>query len=314
MTGRSRPKVYVIGNVNVDLIMGPLAPWPAPGTENVLPEGELRVGGAEGNVALALRALGIPHRLICNVGNDVLGRWLARALAGGARRWCVAAKATTISVGVGHPDGERTFLTSPGHLSAMTLHDVKAQLPDRAQSGDIALLVGCFFSPRLLQRYEALIELLAKRGFGIALDTGWPSGGWSVRLARRVANWLGACDHVLLNEIESLALSCQGDVASAAAWLRRKAKPGAAVVIKQGPAGAAGWEGTGQVHVPAPRVKVIDTIGAGDAFDAGYLAARLGGGDLVAAVAEGVAVASAAISTSPRHYRPLRKRRPMPGR
>ena len=73
-------------------------------------------------------------------------------------------------------------------------------------------------------------------------------------------------------------------------------------MIKQGPAGATGWRGSERVHAPAPPVKVIDTIGAGDAFDAGYLAARLAGRDLAAAVAEGVAVASAAVSSSPRQY------------
>jgi sugar/nucleoside kinase (ribokinase family) len=51
---------------------------------------------------------------------------------------------------------------------------------------------------------------------------------------------------------------------------------------------------------------VIDTIGAGDAFAAGYLAARFAGADLSSAAARGVAVASAAISTSPRAYGPVR--------
>jgi hypothetical protein len=47
--------------------------------------------------------------------------------------------------------------------------------------------------------------------------------------------WLTACDHLLLNEIESCAFSRQPDVETASRWLSRKAKPGAAIVIKQGP-------------------------------------------------------------------------------
>jgi len=117
-----------------------------------------------------------------------------------------------------------------------------------------------------------------------------------------MAVWLTACDHLLLNEIESCAFSRQPDVETAARWLSRKAKPGAAIVIKQGPRGATAWRDGERFHAPAPKVTVIDTIGAGDAFNAGYLAARLAGCDLAAAVGEGVAVASAAVSTSPREY------------
>jgi len=303
MSGRrGSPKVHVIGNVNVDLIMGPLAPWPAPGTENILPESALRVGGAAGNVALAFRALGVPYSLVCNIGDDVFGRWLRQAFGSAGRGLPVAPVPTTVSVGVTHPNGERTFLTSQGHLAVMTLKDALRRLPARARPGDIALLLGAFLSPRLLESYEALIDLLVARGFEIALDTGWPSEGWSAAVIRRATVWLKACDHLLLNEMESCALSRQPDVETAARWLARKAKPGAAIVIKQGPAGATGWRGSERVHAPAPPVKVIDTIGAGDAFDAGYLAARLAGRDLAAAVAEGVAVASAAVSSSPRQY------------
>jgi len=51
-------------------------------------------------------------------------------------------------------------------------------------------------------------------------------------------------------------------------------------------------------------VKVVDTTAAGDAFNAGYLAAELRGATLAQALQDGVAVASAAIASSPREYRP----------
>jgi sugar/nucleoside kinase (ribokinase family) len=296
--------VYVIGNVNVDLIMGPLAPWPAPGTESLLARSDLRVGGAAGNSALALRALGTPFRLVCNMGDDPFGRWLAEAFGPAATGWPRAAMPTTVSVGLTHPNGERTFLTSKGHLEALSLADVQAQLPATAAPGDITLLLGSFLSPALLADYESLLHGLGDRGFTIALDTGWPPGGWNPELRQRVAGWLASCDHVLLNEIEGAGLSGEREVEAAAAWIAARARPGATAVVKCGPLGATGWRNRQGAHAAAPKVAVIDTIGAGDAFDAGYLTACLQGRDLAAALADGVAVASAAISTSPRRYGP----------
>jgi hypothetical protein len=48
---------------------------------------------------------------------------------------------TTVSVGINHANGERTFLTSQGHLAVTTMKDVVARLPRRAGRGDIALLL-----------------------------------------------------------------------------------------------------------------------------------------------------------------------------
>src|SRR5882724_4904127 len=139
------PTVYVTGNVNVDLIMGRLAEWPRFGTEIVLPHSENRIGGAAGNTALALQALGVQHRLIASVGDDIFGRWLQSGFA--SADWAVAKTETTISVGIVNPGGERTFLTSQGHLSVYAVDDVQNLLPKRARSGDILLLEGCFLSP-----------------------------------------------------------------------------------------------------------------------------------------------------------------------
>ena len=296
--------VTVIGNVNADLVMGPLLPWPVPGTEVVLPDGGLRVGGAAGNTALALAGLGHPHRLVASRGGDVLGRWLAEKFGAAAAGWSVSDGPTTISVGITHPDGERTFFTAPGHLDGFCLDDVLAQLPATAAPGEIALLIGAFVSPRLLERHDELIDVLAARGFAVALDTGWPTDGWTAATRATVQSWLARTTHLLLNEAEAMALSgAVSPAAAAAAALRTSLAPGGAAVVKRGVRGAL-LAGPGGLHeAPAPVVEVVDTIGAGDCFNAGYLATIATGGSLPEALAAGVAVASAAISTRPRSYR-----------
>ena len=82
-----------------------------------------------------------------------------------------------------------------------------------------------------------------------------------------------------------------------------QAKPGAVVVMKRGAQGASAWVGGEAFHVPAPVVEVVDTTGAGDAFNAGYLSARLAGASVEAALEDGVELASMAIASSPRQYR-----------
>ena len=85
-TRRQRPsRIYLIGAVTVDLIMGPVAPWPQPGTETFVAHSELRAGGPAGNTALALKALGVPHHLVCNIGDDMFGAWLAASFGEAAR-------------------------------------------------------------------------------------------------------------------------------------------------------------------------------------------------------------------------------------
>jgi sugar/nucleoside kinase (ribokinase family) len=77
----------------------------------------------------------------------------------------------------------------------------------------------------------------------------------------------------------------------------------AIVVVKRGPEGALaiGPHGT-VVSASAPSVDVVDTIGAGDVFNAAFLAALADGKPLAECLAAGTAVASRAISTLPRNY------------
>jgi len=295
------PTIYVTGNVNVDLIMGRIAEWPRFGTEIVLPHSENRIGGAAGNTALALQALGVPHRLIASVGDDIFGKWLQSGFT--SADWAVAKTETTISVGIVNPSGERTFLTSQGHLSVYAVDDVLSLLPKRASPGDILLLEGCFLSPPMLADYERLVDEAKARGFILALDTGWPPQGWEPELRRRTLDWLKRLDHLIINEFEVIGLSGEETQEAAAAALRKVLPSDATLVVKRGPLGASGYRGDQAIDVPAPKVEVIDTIGAGDVFDSGYLAALMEGADLEAALCAGNAAASTAISTAPRRYR-----------
>ncbi len=297
-----RPSIHVIGGVMVDLIMGPVTPWPRPGTETFVDHSELRAGGPAGNTGLALKALGVPHHIVCNVGNDMFGAWLIETFGEVARTWPQVATPTALSVGVEHPGGERSFLTTAGNLAVQTPESMLAMLPEEATAGDIALLTGSFLYLDLIEVFEAMLATVSARGFAVALDTGWPSDGWTDTIKASTVACLAHCDHVLLNEIESLSLSGEQTVEAAAMWLARRAKPGAIVVVKRGGDGASAWRDGEVTHVPAPAVAVIDTTGAGDTFNAGYLGALLDGATLEDALRAGVAVASAAIASSPRRY------------
>lgn len=300
-----KPDIVTIGNVNLDIIMGPQAPWPLAGTEVVLPNSEIREGGSAGNAALALEALGCRHRLFCTMGDDFMGRWLAGRFGDLARDWTYCDMPTTFSVGITHPDGERTFFSNEGHLSTFRWGDIGGNIPPEEIDGTVFLFAGVFLSPRLMPEYAEILPVLRRHGARIALDTGWPPEGWTPQVRETVRQWLPHCDEVLFNEVEVCGLMDSGldDLPEAARGMLAEMPDGGILVVKQGPSGASAWKKGGEtVHRPAQSVQVVDTIGAGDCFNAGYLAAKVAGAGLADCIQRGIDVASAAISTSPRRY------------
>lgn len=294
---RSEP-LHLIGNVNLDVVMGPLASWPRMGTEIFLDDNEVRAGGAAGNAALALRALGAPVEIHASLGQDLFGDLLARELgelAAGLER---VPRDTAYSVGVTHPSGERTFLTHLGHLEAFDVAAAQRRLVEAPPSR--VLLCGYFLVTPL--RTGATVDLLRaaqERGHATLLDTGWPSDGFGPAVRDELAELLPWLDVVLPNEIEATAWTGLGDVARA---IEAFAERGVQAVVKRGPDGASWWQNGRVRHRPAPRVDVADTIGAGDAFNAAFLAALQRGRDAGDAVAAAIDYASRVVATRPRRY------------
>lgn len=300
LMGVDAQRLTIIGDIGVDLVLGPLSDWPRVGTETIMERSELRAGGSGANAALAVSYLGGTSRLLSVVGNDDLGNWLAGQLRGLGATLEVCDAATTLSVGLLHSCGERTFFTTRGHLEKASYDLLRPHLTLAPHYSSIALLSGAFLTPGLRAEYPRLIADLNALGYQVALDTNWPPQDWDSAVRAEVADWIGSCAHVLLNELELASLAESPDLDVAIERLTPMLKPGATLVVKAGARGAIGVQSGRRFECAAPAVTVFDTIGAGDSFNAGYLLARLGGCCLRESLAAGCSTASTVIARFPR--------------
>jgi sugar/nucleoside kinase (ribokinase family) len=268
---RSISSVTVIGCVQADVVMSPVTDLPAPGGALLAEQAAVRVGGAGANAALAAVEAGLDVRLIGALGDDQLGTLMREQLA-------AAGLADELVVGVGDATGMTVVLESPTRdrtfLTYLGVNDrwVRAMIPDDALSCEQLLLCDYFVAPRL--RGDAALALLqTAKGHGARtfFDTSWDPEGFPPATREEVYALLPAVDVFLPNGVEAVALAGHGvDPADAARALQ--AISGGWVVVKLGPSGClAVGPGGVEIAAPAPAVRVTDTTGAGDAFNAGVI-------------------------------------------
>lgn len=296
-------QLLIIGNIQADLLMGNISKWPEMGTETILPHSDWRVGGSAGNTALALKEFNHQFTLLSSVGNDDIGSWLKGVFSFCSSDIPVCDTTTTISVGVIHDNDERTFLTSQGHLEVFGNQYILPELDSISTTGGIALLSGVFLSAPLIDEYDILIAQLRKKGFSIAIDPGWPSNGWDETTRNRVLNWFRNCDHILINDKEATSLTKTDSAKCALDQLSKILPETTTIIIKNGAEGALAKKKALTISIPAPSDKQpVDTVGAGDCFNAGYIYAINNNMALTQAVKMGVYTASMAIASFPRRY------------
>jgi ribokinase len=296
---RPKPQLLLVGDLGVDLVIGPLEHWPQRGTEMILNRHEMRVGGSAGNAALAVGYLGGQAKLISSVGNDALAQWVRTQIAHLDAAVCECTAPMSLSVGVVHPRNERTFLTTRGHLEDTGLEHIRDHIPP-ASGRSIALLSGVFLMPKLRKHYSELMRHLRALGYEIAIDSGWPDGGWTPAIRTEFAGWLTQCDHLLLNENETLGLAGCEDLEEALLRLSACAPATATIVAKVGSEGAKAAFGRQIVSYRTEALDVFDVVGAGDAFNAGYLLACTSGNGAPDRLAAGCRAAAQIICKFPR--------------
>ena len=274
MGGRRTPSIAIIGELNLDLIVTGAPRLPESGEEIIVGGMELTLGSSSAIMACQFAGLGDDILFISKVGGDDFGRRALDFLR--AKRVPTDAIAVDDSLATGLTisvalDSERAQLTAMGCIQEMRFDDVDFSL----LRGRRHLHVSSFYLQRNLRPDVAPIFARAKdMGLTTSLDTGWPHEGESTRDPDPVYPHL---DVFLPNEAEAMLLSGTATVEDALAALAERVPT---VAVKLGPEGAIAQRGGEVARRDAFAVDVVDTTGAGNSFNAGFLHAYLGGMDL----------------------------------
>lgn len=268
--------VLVMGDANPDLLLrGDVRPRFGQ-AEQLLTAADLVLGGSAAITAAGCARLGLRTALYAAVGDDVFGRLVRADLAERGVTLLAAdghGEPTGLTVVLSEPD-DRGMLTLLGTISALRPSDISDELLGRADHVHVASM---YLQPALTSGLAGIFARARKIGCTTSLDTNWdPAEKWE-----SLTEILASTDVFLPNEAELLAITRADDPDAGAATL---VEAGTAVVMKDGARGARAWWPGGSCAAPGRAVEVVDTTGAGDSFNAGFLAARLSGLDMAAAV------------------------------
>jgi sugar/nucleoside kinase (ribokinase family) len=271
--------VVIVSEINVDVVATGLTNPPAVGGEQFIDDVTLTAGSSGVLTASGLAALGSRVGLCGLVGDDLFGRYMLNYLDGqGINHTGVVIdpkERTGASVVLSTPR-DRAILTFRGSMSHFGLHDVRFDVVACARHLHLS---SYFLQSALRADVSALMTRAHALGLTTSADTGHdPHQAWEVEDL-----WDGL-DILLVNEVEACAISGAMDAAAALEWLVARVPT---VIVKCGAAGALAARGPERVAMPSFAVEVVDTTGAGDAFDAGFLAGMIGGENLEACVRRG---------------------------
>lgn len=267
--------IALVGNLNVDQWVQTIERFPAWDEEIVVDSSRIELAGTAGYLLLACRGLGLDGFVVSTIGDDAFGAFLegelSRLGADPSGVEVLPDEQTCLGIIFVGPGGERSILTTLGAHAHMSLA-VAQRHDERVATCAEVVLCGAYVLPRFgpadLLTYA---QSLRARGQLVAFDPSWDPGGWGEPTRRDTLALLPAVDVYLPNDTELIHLT------GAPTWeaaLDSVANLPGETVLKRGAAGAVYARGAERIAVPGFPVAAVNTIGAGDVFDAAYLYAR----------------------------------------
>ncbi|MFN8926233.1 MAG: carbohydrate kinase family protein [Rhodospirillales bacterium] len=283
------PAVLVVGRLYCDLIFTGLDAMPALGRETFARGLAVTAGGGAFITAAWLKRLGVEPGIVSDLGTDPFSGVIADRLQalGLSARHIVRHDRPFVRLTAAMPvAGDRAFLTylEPDVATAGRGAALAASGARHVHVAELGTLV----------RWPDLPAAARAAGMTVALDAGWDDALVRDPSARAL---IGTVDLFLPNAAEACALADLPETAVDRAldhWAARV--PG--VVVKCGGEGAVAALDGSRHRVPALAVPVVDATGAGDAFAAGLIAARLGGADARAALVQAAVCGSLAVRSA----------------
>lgn len=273
--------ITIAGELNLDLILYGLPEQLAPERELLADRMTLTLGSSSAIVAHNLSSIGSQVGFQSRIGDDPLGQIaLERLREGGvdvSRVRRVASSTTTGLTVILHHESWRNILTYSGTIAELQWDDL--DLDYLADSRHFHLS-SYYLQLGLRPRVAELFQRMKSKGLTTSLDTNDdPEDRWE-----DLTEVLKYVDVLLPNRREACKIA-RTDNLDAATQKLGELVP--LLVVKLGRDGALAMQGGKRILSPACEVAAIDTIGAGDSFDAGFLQQYVRGADLATCLASG---------------------------
>ena len=283
--------VTIAGELNLDLILYGLPEQLQPERELLADRMMLTLGSSSAIVAHNLSALGTHVGFQSRIGDDPLGKISLERLAEGkvnvSKVRIVPGAITTGLTVILHHEQWRNILTYSGTIAELRWEDLDL---DYLSDSRHFHLSSYYLQKSLRPKVVELFQHLKSKGLTISLDTNDdPEDRWDDGLRQLLRH----VDVFLPNEREACKAAGTTDLEDAISHLSKLAP---LVVVKLGPKGSLAQRGSERCTAESKPVVPVDTVGAGDSFDAGFLHEFIRGSDLKKCLSSGNA--AGALSTT----------------
>jgi sugar/nucleoside kinase (ribokinase family) len=275
------PHVFVIGELNVDIVATGLRSLPQLGSETIAADFALTLGSASAIFAAGISKLGHQVTFVSQVGKDQFGEFCISALeANGVstdqiqRNAQVKTGATIALSGV----RDRALVTYPGAIESFSYEQLNISI----MKGHRHLHMTSYFLQKgLRSSFPQIFRHAKEAGLTTSFDPNSdPTGSWS----NAVREVLRHTDVLFINQREAMQMTRSGTVQKALKILGDLVP---CAVIKLGSKGATTIRGTEVTRAPGFKVNAVDTTGAGDSFDAGFISSYLRAEPLLESLRQG---------------------------
>lgn len=282
--------VLAIGELNADIILAGMDSMPQIGREIIAEKFSLFLGSSTAICVCGIANLGLKTAFVGKVGKDRFGEVVLEGLHKYGIDTGNVIKAENIQTGVTvslSSRNDRALVTYLGSINQLRFEDIDISLLERTRH----IHIGSYFLQNNLRNDIPRLFALAKaNGVSTSLDAGWDNSQmWDYGIFEA----LKYTDIFLPNEIEAISISKTDNAKSAANFLSQFCK---IVAVKCGPKGAIAQGGDKQLVKSTYDLKPVDTTGAGDSFNAGFIYAYLQGFDMEKCLEYGNACGSISVT------------------
>ncbi len=268
-------------------------------TETVGAEYVVDPGGSAVYFARVCARLGLSPIFIGKMGDDSLGSSLEKMIikAGITPAFIKSNNVqTNVAINYVRPDGKALMFVSGTSNQSLTPDEIIEKIENNLGKVKYLYLGGFFKLKTLLPMYSDVLKKAKKRNVKIILDHGRIPNNAAPEEVNMVRDIAGEVDYYFPSKDEFLGVWKEQDIEKAIRKVRRGSST--VIAVKDSENGAFGCDGDNTVHVPAFNVKPVNTVGAGDSFNAGFIRAQEEGLDLEESLKIANATAALKISRS----------------